>query len=230
MRERSTPIIAKHERCLGRKITRSGRVDRVLGRSCRTSVPLQWLRGRDRARNRRVHRNRTGTPQLAMSKSRRRCDVAQQRMRMGEQVMCQQAPAEQPAGASCPASRHPGEPRPESANASTTSRTPVEMRRTASRSHIRNSVATWSFRERPARRRPPTSGPTRSIRPRSSAPCTSSSESLGPKAPLTTSAARRSRPSSIVARSASLSRPALFSTRACACDARTSYGARTQSK
>ena len=66
-------------------------------------------------------------------------------------------------------------------SASTTSSTPAPIRRAASRSHIRNRVATWSLRERPARSLPPSSGPARSIRPRSSAECTSSSSGRGPE-------------------------------------------------
>jgi hypothetical protein len=57
-----------------------------------------------------------------------------------------------------------------------------------SRRYIRRRVAIWSLRERPARRRPPTSGPARSISPRSSAVWTSSSSSRGRKEPEPTSA------------------------------------------
>ena len=57
------------------------------------------------------------------------------------------------------------------ASAETTSSTAAATRRIASRSHIRNSVATRSLRDLPARSRPPRSAPHRSIRPRSSAPC-----------------------------------------------------------
>ena len=67
-------------------------------------------------------------------------------------------------------------------------------RATARRRYSRISVAIWSLRERPARSRPPSSGPIRSISPRSSAPCTSSSVGAGPKLPETTSAASRSSP------------------------------------
>ena len=94
--------------------------------------------------------------------------------------------------------------------------------RSASRSHMRNIAATWSLRDRPARRRPPTSGPTRSIRPRSIAPCTSSSVGSGPNEPSATSRPSLSRPSSITVRSSSLSKPALLSTFACALEASTS--------
>ena len=38
-------------------------------------------------------------------------------------------------------------------------RTPRTTSRSSSRSHIRSWVAIWSLRERPARRRPPTSSP-----------------------------------------------------------------------
>ncbi|CFE46480.1 Uncharacterised protein [Mycobacterium tuberculosis] len=106
-----------------------------------------------------------------------------------------------------------------SASAPTTSSTPVATRRTASRSHIRNSAATWSLRERPARSRPPRSGPTRSIRPRSSAACTSSSVTSGPKLPSATSWARLSRPASSPSRCSSVSSPARNSTMVCARDA-----------
>src|SRR6478752_4402107 len=116
------------------------------------------------------------------------------------------------------------------ASVPTTSSTPSATRRTASRSHSRKSVATWSFRDRPARSRPPRFSPTRSIRPRSSAPCTSSSVTSGPKLPSATSSARLSRPTSRPSRCSSVSSPARDSTRACAFDAATSYGASTQSK
>ena len=49
------------------------------------------------------------------------------------------------------------------------------MMRAWSRRYIRKSVATWSFRDRPARSLPPRSGPRRSRRPRSRAVWTSSS-------------------------------------------------------
>ncbi len=114
--------------------------------------------------------------------------------------------------------------------ASITSSTPSATARTASRNHMRNRVATWSLRERPARRRPPTSIPTLSIRPRSRAPWTSSSDSDGTNDPDATSAANRSRPSSIASRSAPESRSARWSTRAWAFDARMSYRASSQSK
>ena len=116
------------------------------------------------------------------------------------------------------------------ASAETTSSAPSATRRTASRSHSRNSVATWSFRDRPARSRPPRSSPTRSIRPRSSAPCTSSSVTSGPKLPSATSSPRLSSPASRPSRCSSVSSPARNSTRAWAFDAVTSYGASTQSK
>src|SRR5690554_6503977 len=67
------------------------------------------------------------------------------------------------------------------------------------------------------------------MRPRSSAVCTSSSSSRGPKAPERTSASSRSRASSMPASSASSSRPAWCSTRACAWDPATSTSARRQS-
>src|SRR5450759_742771 len=83
--------------------------------------------------------------------------------------------------------------------ASTTSRTSALTMRAWSRRYIRNSVATWSLRERPARNRPPTSAPARSISPRSSAVCTSSSSSAGPKTPDRTSASSWSSPASLAA-------------------------------
>ena len=96
--------------------------------------------------------------------------------------------------------------------------TPSATRRAASRSHIRNSVATWSLRDRPARSLPPSSGPARSIRPRSSAVCTSSSATTGVNAPDATSAARESSPASMPVSSSSVSSFALCSTLACARD------------
>src|SRR5882757_4852870 len=99
------------------------------------------------------------------------------------------------------------------ASEATTSSTPLPTVRIASRSHIRNSVATWSFRDRPARSLPPRSSPTRSINPRSSAPCTSSSDGNGPKLPSATSSPRLSRPASSPSRCSSVSRPARCSTR-----------------
>ncbi|SHW09089.1 Uncharacterised protein [Mycobacteroides abscessus subsp. abscessus] len=100
----------------------------------------------------------------------------------------------------------------------------------ASRSHMRNNVATWSLRDRPARNRPPRSSPTRSIRPRSSAPCTSSSVGSGPNEPSATSFPKLSSPARSPSRCSSVSNPAPRSTRACALDAVTSYGASAQSK
>ena len=73
------------------------------------------------------------------------------------------------------------------------------------RRYRRNRVTTWSLRERPARSRPPTSAPARSMRPRSSAVWTSSSEGSGPNTPLATSASSRSSASSIAASAASSS-------------------------
>ncbi len=63
-----------------------------------------------------------------------------------------------------------------------------------SRRHMRKSVATWSFRERPARSLPPRSGPRRSSSPRSRAVCTSSSAMVPTKEPSATSASSWSRP------------------------------------
>ena len=60
--------------------------------------------------------------------------------------------------------------------------------RSASRRYIRIRVAIWSLRDRPARRRPPSSGPIRSTSPRSRAPWTSSSVADGANAPDATSA------------------------------------------
>src|SRR5699024_6273513 len=86
----------------------------------------------------------------------------------------------------------------------------------ACRRYMRNWVATWSLRERPARSRPPSSAPTRSISPRSSAVCTSSSSTEGLNMPAWTSAANCCRPASIASSSSSSSRPARCNTLACA--------------
>lgn len=99
-----------------------------------------------------------------------------------------------------------------------------------SRRHMRKSVATWSFRERPARSLPPRSGPRRSSSPRSRAVCTSSSAMVPTKEPSATSASSWSRPASIRVSSSSSRRFALCSTRAWARDPAMSYGASRQSK
>ena len=117
-----------------------------------------------------------------------------------------------------------------STRASTTSSTRPATTRACSRRYIRNRVATWSLRERPARSRPPTSAPARSMSPRSRAECTSSSPSSGVKAPDSTSARSRSRASSIAASVVSSSRPAPCSTRACAREPARSCSASLQSK
>ena len=143
------------------------------------------------------------------------------------------APAARPAGASCPASSRSGARRPAWRARRRRRAHPSPTRRTASRSHIRNSVATWSLRERPARSRPPSSATD----PVDQAALERAVHVLvgfaaGRSSPSATSAAeavraRRASPSASARRS---SRPALCSTRACAWDARTSYGASTQSK
>src|SRR5581483_8099255 len=114
--------------------------------------------------------------------------------------------------------------------ASWSSRISRPMIRAWSRRYIRPSVAIWSLRERPARSLPPSSGPSRSSRPRSSAVCTSSSATVPVKAPDSTSASSRSSPSSIRVSSSSVSSPALCSTRAWAREPAMSYGASRQSK
>ncbi len=98
-----------------------------------------------------------------------------------------------------------------------------------SRRYSRRSVATWSLRLRPARSLPP-SEPSRSSSPRSSAVCTSSSATVGRKLPSSTASSRSSRAASIESASASVSRPARCSIRACARDASRSYLASRQSK
>ncbi len=99
----------------------------------------------------------------------------------------------------------------------------------ASRRYIRTSVAIWSLRERPARSRPPSSAPSRSVRPRSKAPWTSSSVGSGPKAPDSTSVARPSIPARSPDSSSSVSSPAPLSARACAREPARSYSASLQS-
>ena len=93
------------------------------------------------------------------------------------------APAARAAGACARAWRRPGTRAAWMSSASTTPATPRTTSRSSSRSHIRSWVAIWSLRERPARRRPPTSSPARSMSPRSRAVCTSSSSSAGRNAP-----------------------------------------------
>ena len=66
------------------------------------------------------------------------------------------------------------------------------------------------------------SGPARSISPRSNAVCTSSSSGAGVKAPDSTSAPSLANASSMPVSSVSLSSPARCSTRACAIEPRTS--------
>src|SRR5579859_8195497 len=105
----------------------------------------------------------------------------------------------------------------------------LAMSRTWSRRYSRRSVATWSFRLRPARSLPP-SAPSRSSSPRSSAVCTSSSATVGRKVPSSTAWSRSSSAASIASSSASLSSPARCSTRACPREARRSYLASRQSK
>src|SRR5215469_8845394 len=97
-----------------------------------------------------------------------------------------------------------------------------------SRRYRRRSVATWSLRDRPARSLPPRE-PMRSSSPRSSAVCTSSSATVGRKAPLWQSRSRPSSALSSLASSPLSSSPALCSTRACAFDASRSYRASRQS-
>src|SRR5450830_446380 len=123
-----------------------------------------------------------------------------------------------PAAAACPM------------NASTTSSTSPPRPRACSRRYMRTSVAIWSLRERPARSLPPSSPPARSMRPRSRAVWTSSSSGAGRKAPDATSARSRSSASTIPASSPSSSRPAPWSTCACAIEPAMSCPARRQSK
>ena len=175
----------EHERRLGREVPRR----RWRRWSCRpqsrSPVPRRWRRGRARATSRpaprTVRRHRRALVEVGDP-----VDVAQQRMRVRQQMMREQNRLR---GLQVGLAGHDrgrvrgglGRERVDDVE------TPRATRRTASRSHIRNSVATWSLRERPARSRPPRSGPTRSIRPRSSAPCTSSSVGIGPKLPVATS-------------------------------------------
>ena len=103
-----------------------------------------------------------------------------------------------------------------SAIASARSSTRPATVRAWSRRKTLKSVAIWSLRLRPARSLPPRSAPTCSTSAPSSAPCTSSSCGPGSSSPARRGGrARRCRPSS-PSRSASVSRPAACSTRACA--------------
>ncbi len=90
------------------------------------------------------------------------------------------------------------------------------MIRAWSRRYIRNSVATWSLRDRPARSLPPRSGPSRSSSPRSSAVCTSSSATVPMNSSAATARSRSSSPASMRVSSSPVSSPAFVSTRACA--------------
>ena len=92
-------------------------------------------------------------------------------------------------------------------NASTTSNRPAAIVRAWRRRYMRGRVAIWSLRDRPARNLPPSSGPTRSMRMRSSAPCTSSSDSEGDTFPAATSSRSAVRATTISAVSASVSKP-----------------------
>ncbi len=104
------------------------------------------------------------------------------------------------------------------ASASTRSRTCPASVAAWSRKNTLNSVAIWSLRLRPARRRPPTSAPTSSTSRRSSAPCTSSSVGSGWRAPVAYRSPSTSRPRTSSAWSSSVSRPARCSALACARD------------
>ncbi len=101
-------------------------------------------------------------------------------------------------------------------SASWRSATRPPMIRAWSRRYMRKRAAIWSLRDRPARSLPPSSGPSRSSRPRSRAVCTSSSAMVPVNEPSSTSAASRSRPASMRPSSSSVSSPARCSTRACA--------------
>ena len=95
-----------------------------------------------------------------------------------------------------------------SASAWTRSSTWAATTRAWSRRNTLNSVAIWSLRERPARSRPPTSGPTSSSSSRSRAPWTSSSEGSGRSSPAAYRSPSTCRPRSSSAWSASASSPA----------------------
>ena len=137
-------------------------------------------RGRARARSRRARRSRRATPprgRPSRAAARRRAAAA----RRGRAGGGRAAPAGRAAGACGPASARRGAGRP-GRRGRRRRRAPARRpSRAWSRRYIRNSVAIWSLRDRPARSRPPTSAPARSISPRSSAVCTSSSSVAGPE-------------------------------------------------
>ncbi len=101
------------------------------------------------------------------------------------------APAGRAADACVPASAHRGALRPARRGLSTSSRTRSAITVAWSRRYILNSVAIWSLRERPARSRPPSSGPSRSSSPRSRAEWTSSSSGCAVNSPDSTVGSQR---------------------------------------
>ena len=219
----------RDERELGGEVPAGGAVDGVLHRAGEAEVGAPPPRGRAPARTRRALPSRTARAPCGRP-SPQPVDVPQQRPRRGPAGGGPAAPAGRAAGGCARASPRRGAGPP---GRRARRRRPGRARttwRACSRRYIRNSVAIWSLRERPARSRPPTSAPTRSMRPRSSAVCTSSSPSAGRNAPAATSSPSRSRPSSIAASVASSSSPAACSTRAWARDPAMSCGASRQSK
>ena len=197
-RETSTAVIAATNANSATKSRRGGAVDGVLDRGGEAEVGGDRLRVQAQRASRpappsRRARRRRGRPSRAAA--RRRAAAPTRGPAGGGRA----APAGRAAGGCDPAWRRRGGAPPGPTSASTTSRTRPPTTRACSRRYIRNRVATWSLRERPARSRPPTSAPARSMSPRSSAVWTSSSSSAGWKAPDSTSARSRSSPSSIAA-------------------------------